>query len=376
MARDGNGNYSLPVGNPVVTGTTISSTTHNNTTSDMASALTQSLSKDGQTAPTDDLQMASFKHTAVGAAEARDQYATAGQVQDGELGYLTSVAGTNTITAATALGIDAYSAGQVFTFIPANSNTDAATLNVDGLGAVAIWFKGVALVKYELIKNCPVTVMYDGTRFHLINGAYGGDGVPIGVVEEFAGGTLPGRRLFPYGQAVSRVDYAELFGAIGTTFGTGDGSTTFNLPDKRGRAAFGKDDMGGSAANRITNAISAIVGTTLGAAGGNEAMHGHVHTGTTGTQSANHVHSGTTSNDGSHQHGVPCTDAGGSGTLLKDGNANGDTLNTNASGSHTHTITTGTESASHTHSITTATAGAGSSQNIPPAIIMNFMIKW
>ena len=70
--------------------------------------------------------------------------------------------------------------------------------------------------------------------------------------------------------AVSRATYSDLFAAIGTTYGAGDGSTTFNLPDLRGRVAAGRDDMGGSAANRITNGGSGIVGTTLGAAGGAE----------------------------------------------------------------------------------------------------------
>lgn len=70
------------------------------------------------------------------------------------------------------------------------------------------------------------------------------------------------------GSAVSRTTYADLFNTIGTTYGPGNGSTTFNLPDSRGRADFGKDDMGGSAADRITSAGSGIAGTTLGATGG------------------------------------------------------------------------------------------------------------
>lgn len=76
--------------------------------------------------------------------------------------------------------------------------------------------------------------------------------------------------LFCDGRAVSRTTYAALFAAIGTKFGTGDGSTTFNIPDLRGRVMAYRDDMGGSAANRLTNAASGIVGTTLGAAGGSE----------------------------------------------------------------------------------------------------------
>jgi microcystin-dependent protein len=93
---------------------------------------------------------------------------------------------------------------------------------------------------------------------------------PVGTVIDYAGGTAPGGWLLCYGQAVSRTTYALLFTAIGTNWGVGDGVTTFNVPDLRGRGTYGKDDMGGSAANRITNAVSGVVGTTLGATGGNE----------------------------------------------------------------------------------------------------------
>ena len=67
MSRNGTGTYTLPAGNPVVTGTTISSTWANNTLSDIATALTQSLAKDGQTVPTANIPMGSFKLTGLGA---------------------------------------------------------------------------------------------------------------------------------------------------------------------------------------------------------------------------------------------------------------------------------------------------------------------
>jgi microcystin-dependent protein len=92
-----------------------------------------------------------------------------------------------------------------------------------------------------------------------------------GTVLPFAGAAAPAGWLLCYGQAVSRADYPNLFAAIGTTFGAGDGATTFNVPDLRGRVAAGKDDMGGVAAARLTNAGTGnpgIDGSTLGAAGG------------------------------------------------------------------------------------------------------------
>ena len=73
-------------------------------------------------------------------------------------------------------------------------------------------------------------------------------GIPSGAVLPFAGTAAPAGWLLCYGQAVSRTTYAALFNALGTAYGAGDGSTTFNLPDLRGRVPGGKDDMGGVAA--------------------------------------------------------------------------------------------------------------------------------
>lgn len=105
--------------------------------------------------------------------------------------------------------------------------------------------------------------------------------LPIGSGMDFWGASAPAKWLLCYGQAISRVTYAALFAVIGTTYGAGDGVTTFNLPDKRGRATAGKDNMGGTSANRLTSPIN---GDNLGAAGGTESvtltitempLHGH-----------------------------------------------------------------------------------------------------
>lgn len=92
---------------------------------------------------------------------------------------------------------------------------------------------------------------------------------PPGTMHVYAAATAPSGYLLCAGQAVSRIGAnAALFAAISTTFGVGDGSTTFNLPDMRGRVPAGLDNPGGlGTASRITNAGSGIVGTTLGAAG-------------------------------------------------------------------------------------------------------------
>lgn len=169
MARDGAGNYNLPAGNPVVTGTTITSTWANSTMPDIGSALTQSISKDGQTTPTANLPMGGFKHTNVADATARTHYASYGQAQDSTPTYLTGVAGVDTITASVT-GLAAYAAGQTFRFISAGANTGAVTLNVNAIGAKAITKQGTtALVAGDIASGVTVTVVYDGTQFQIIN---------------------------------------------------------------------------------------------------------------------------------------------------------------------------------------------------------------
>ena len=66
--------------------------------------------------------------------------------------------------------------------------------------------------------------------------------LPVGIIQAYAGSTAPSANwLFCQGQAVSRSTYAGLFGVVGTTYGVGDGSTTFNLPNLQGRIPVGRD---------------------------------------------------------------------------------------------------------------------------------------
>jgi microcystin-dependent protein len=80
----------------------------------------------------------------------------------------------------------------------------------------------------------------------------------------YSAGTTRTQALPANGAAVSRTTYAALFAAIGTTYGAGDGSTTFNVPDITGRVIAGKE----ASATRITSAVSGFSGATLGAVGG------------------------------------------------------------------------------------------------------------
>jgi len=169
MARNGSGTYNLPAGNPVVTGTTVSSSTHNTTMSDIATALTGSIAKDGQTAATADLPMGGNKHTGVGDTTARTDYAKASQVQDGTFTFLTSPSGADDVTATGPLSLAAYAAGQEFRFIAAGANTGAMTLNINSIGAKSITKHGTeAMEADEVASGAVVVVVYDGTQFQWV----------------------------------------------------------------------------------------------------------------------------------------------------------------------------------------------------------------
>lgn len=171
MPRDGAGNYNLPSGQPVVYGATIDDTIFNSLTSDLATALTASLPRDGQAPPTANLPMGNFKHTGVADGTARTHYAALGQVQDGSAHWLTSVSGGDTITATLATpGLAAYVAGLVVRFVAAAANTSAvATLNINGLGAKTIKrLNGDALEAGDLPTGGVVEATYDGTDFRII----------------------------------------------------------------------------------------------------------------------------------------------------------------------------------------------------------------
>lgn len=81
--------------------------------------------------------------------------------------------------------------------------------------------------------------------------------VPSGAIMSYGGSNAPAGWLICDGAAISRTLYANLFSAIGTAFGTGDGSTTFNLPDMRGRFVRYDDNMGNHGITGVTPAGAA-----------------------------------------------------------------------------------------------------------------------
>ena len=170
MSRDGSGSYSLPAGQPVVTGTVISSTVFNTFASDVASALTASIAKDGQTTPTADLPMGTFKHTGVGNGSARTHYPAIGQIQDDTLKILSGVANTNGITGSLTPAITTYATGMMVVFKPIGANSAAVTIAINGLTAKSITkFGATALVAGDLATDVPAFIIYDGAAFQLLN---------------------------------------------------------------------------------------------------------------------------------------------------------------------------------------------------------------
>jgi microcystin-dependent protein len=166
--------------------------------------------------------------------------------------------------------------------------------------------------------------------------------VPAGTVLPYAGSNAPTGFLFCQGQAVSRTTYADLFAAIGTTFGAGDGSTTFNLPNLEGRVPAGKE----ATATRLTSGVSGVDGGTLGATGGDQRMHQHTH--------------GVT--DPGHAHNDNSLNVSGIGSVITNYTGGGNTL--------WRTLTTG----GATTGISIQNAGSGNAQNVQPTIVLNYVI--
>jgi microcystin-dependent protein len=166
----------------------------------------------------------------------------------------------------------AHLGGMMIAFTPHTTSGATVTLNVDGLGAKPLRASpNVELQGGTLVQGTPYVATYNNSdgAFYLQGFAGNPYQIPLGGMLPYIGATAPNSAfVLPYGQAISRTVYATLFSLVGTTFGAGDGSTTFNVIDMRGRVPVGQDNMGGSAANRVTTAGSSIDGTTLGAAGG------------------------------------------------------------------------------------------------------------
>jgi microcystin-dependent protein len=164
--------------------------------------------------------------------------------------------------------------------------------------------------------------------------------VPIGSVTAFAGSAAPSGWLLCGGQTVSRTQFSGLFLTIGTTYGAGDGSTTFALPDLRGRTIAGEDDMGGTAANRLTSGGSGINGIVLGATGGSQ------------------THTLTTTEMPAHAHDIQRSNVAASST-----------------GADASVVYRSLANTGATYTNTQNTGSGGAHNNTQPTIVLNYIIK-
>jgi len=267
--------------------------------------------------------------------------------------YVDSVSGINDSVVVTGGAAGAYTLatgrdltltdGLTLSFRPHVTNTEGCTLNVDGKGAKPLrGFTGKALPAGVAIQGTPYRATFIAASQEWIFLGYFDSpfNIPIGGFLDYVAAAPPNSYfVLPFGQAINRATYAALFNLIGTQFGAGNGTTTFNLPDLRGRAVVGLDNMGGNVAGRVTNGKSGIDGTVIGAAGGTEDV----------TIARSNLPDlklgGTAASAGSHTHTFHFTERVADGGTLDPGRAGGGTQQSNdyttdPAGSHTHTIQT------------------------------------
>jgi microcystin-dependent protein len=185
-------------------------------------------------------------------------------------------AGTSTAYTVTSnQGFDtlAHMDGMIIAFSPHVTNGGFCSLAVDGLTPRNIRSSpGVDIPSGTLIQGTPYVAVYNNAAgvFYLHNFFGNPYSIPIAGSIDYWASTAPNSSFaIPYGQPISRTTYATLFALIGTTYGAGDGSTTFNLPDLRGRSVASPDNMGGGVdPNRLTAGLLAGVRNSIGGAGG------------------------------------------------------------------------------------------------------------
>lgn len=261
----------------------------------------------------------------------------------------------------------AHMSGQVIAFTPHATNGATVTLNVDGLGAKPLrQSPGVELPAGVLILGSPYVALYNNSdaAWYLQNFYINPYSVPIAGGIDYWGTTAPNSAFaFPAGQAISRTTYSSLFTIMGTTYGVGDGSTTFNLPDKTGRVSAMKE----ASATRLTATYFGASGATMGATGGLESNNVIL------------THNHTASAVADHQHFTAV--AGTASTTLTSSNAIARTLNDGSVvsynlGALNQGADIGLTSSAGGHTPSIQNAGSASAHNIvQPTIICNYIIR-
>ena len=291
---------------------------------------------------------------------ARAMMAALAKWRDDVAGMITTGGTSSAYTVTSFQTLTALTDGFTIAFVPNVTNAAGATLSVDGLTAKPLRLEtGVSLPASTLIAGTPYTATYDSDNQEwLLHGYYSApSALPLGSILPYAGSTAPTSNfVLCYGQAISRTTYASLFSLVSTTYGTGDGSTTFNVPDLRGRVIAGYDSMGGSSANRLTNQSGGVEGDTIGATGGAE-----THT-LTEAQLAAHTHTASVTDPG-HTHTYDKTQY----TFASTNNAT--EVGTSEASTNTGSATTGI-------TVSNSTTGSGAAHNnVQPTIILPYIMR-
>ena len=176
----------------------------------------------------------------------------------------------------------------------------------------------------------------DNIRVHDGSTAGGFEVIPSGTILPFGGSSVPGNFLICDGTNVSRTTYARLFAVIGTAYGTGDGSSTFGLPDLQDRVPLGK----GSNNNTLGTETGSVAGSSVITNATSNTGTGNTGTGNTGT--------GTT---GTGTTGTGTTGTGTSGSTTNSLSKTTGTFASSAKDSSTASALTDVTNAAHTHSI-------------------------
>jgi microcystin-dependent protein len=305
---------------------------------------------------------------------ARAMMARTAEWRDDISGTLVTAGTSTAYTLATNQGFDNLTDmnGAMIAFVPHTTNGATVTLAVDGLSARPLRSApGVDLTAGVIVQGTPYVATYNNSdgAFYLQGFTVNPYVIPVGGLLPYVGASAPNSAfVLPFGQAISRTTYAALFGLVGGTFGGGDGSTTFNVPDLRGRAVFGQDNMGGSAAGRITAGGGNFDGTVLGNTGGAQN-----HTLTT-AEMPSHTHANALS-DPTHHHNYQ-SDSGGPVQIGGAANATA-SLNASGGGFDLHNDTVAIAAATTTGiTITNAAQGGGGSHTImPPAMMLPFILR-
>lgn len=189
-------------------------------------------------------------------------------------------------------------------------------------------------------------------------------GVPVGIVFDYWGDIPPPGYMFPFGQELSRSEYADLFAVIGTSAGVGNGTTTFNLPDYRAVVSAGRADMGGSTKSLLSKYASTVMAAIFGV---------QEHT-LTEAQMPGHNHGGggSVSSVADHFHTTTGTPAASNGISEVRSNVFGGG-NTQQSPS-SFRVTDWAGGHTHTYSIPTV-GGSTAHPNVQPTIICNKIMR-